>query len=100
MNLWGTGPDNIVAVGGRSNGMYAHWNGSEWRSEVLPGEPGLNGVWVNPEGIAWLVGERGQSYNSIRLSSKSQGKRAIIGHFFMGFLVPEWVSNCGRRYPW
>ena len=60
VSLWGTGPNNIVAVGGRSNGMVARWNGTQWRHEILAGEPGLNGIWMNADGVAWLVGERGR----------------------------------------
>jgi len=32
--LWGTGPDNVVIVGGRGNGVVAAWDGSTWRSRT------------------------------------------------------------------
>lgn len=57
--VWGTGPDDVVAVGGRSNGIVSHWNGTEWRSEFLTPLPGLNGVWMREPGVAHIVGLRG-----------------------------------------
>lgn len=56
--VWGTGPDNIVAVGGRANGIIAHWNGTEWRTESLSPLPGFNGVWMRAPGRAHVVGAR------------------------------------------
>jgi len=60
VSLWGTGPDDIVAVGGRQNGMVARWNGTQWTARVLAGEPGLNGCYVDDDGVAHIVGLRGR----------------------------------------
>ena len=60
VSLWGTG-DQLIAVGGRSNGVIARWNGQEWRSEMLTGIPGLNGVWVDHSSKATAVGTRGSA---------------------------------------
>jgi len=57
--VFGTGPDDIVAVGGRSNGLVARFDGTEWRTEFLPGVPGLNGVWMRAPGVAHINGLRG-----------------------------------------
>ncbi len=57
--VWGTGPDDVTMVGGRSNGIAAHWNGTEWRTESLSPLPGLNGVWMREPGVAHIVGLRG-----------------------------------------
>jgi len=57
--LWGTGPDNVVIVGGRGNGVVAAWDGSTWRSSPLAPLPGLNGVWMRNDGVAHVVGIRG-----------------------------------------
>lgn len=57
--VWGTGPNDVTAVGGRSNGVVAHWNGTEWRSSFLTPLPGLNGVWMREPGVAHIVGLRG-----------------------------------------
>ncbi len=59
VSLWGTGPDNIVAVGGRGAGIVSRWNGSEWRTESLSPLPGLNGVWMGADGVAYAVGTVG-----------------------------------------
>lgn len=57
--VFGTGPDDIVAVGGRSNGLVARFDGTEWRTEFLPATPGLNGVWMREPGVAHINGLRG-----------------------------------------
>jgi photosystem II stability/assembly factor-like uncharacterized protein len=59
ISLWGTGPDEIVAVGGRDAGTIVRWDGSAWASAVIPGIPGLNGVWLDDDGRAVLAGNRG-----------------------------------------
>ena len=58
VSLWGD-DDGILAVGGRSNGILARWDGSQWSSTTLAGVPGLNGVWMDQRGIATTVGVRG-----------------------------------------
>lgn len=60
VSLW-QGDNQLIAVGGRSNGVVARWNGQEWRSNMLSGVPGLNGVWVDQSGEATVVGVRGAS---------------------------------------
>ena len=44
VSLWGTGEDQIVAVGGRSNARVATWDGASWTTEAPRGVPGLNAV--------------------------------------------------------
>ncbi|MFV8749659.1 WD40/YVTN/BNR-like repeat-containing protein [Nannocystaceae bacterium ST9] len=56
ISLWGTGEDEIVAVGGRSNGVIARYDGSTWTSQTIGELPGLNGVWIDAEGRAFAVG--------------------------------------------
>jgi hypothetical protein len=58
ISLWGTGADDVVAVGGRSNGVLARYDGNTWTSQTLVGTPGLNGVWVDSEGTAHANGLR------------------------------------------
>jgi hypothetical protein len=57
--LYGSSADEIVAVGGRSNGRVVIWDGSTWRSESLAPLPGLNGVFMRTPGVAHLVGVEG-----------------------------------------
>lgn len=59
VSMWGTGPDNLVAVGGRANGIISIWNGSEWRTESLAPIPGLNGIWMQEPGVVHAVGTFG-----------------------------------------
>ncbi|MCB9592514.1 MAG: hypothetical protein H6719_07260 [Sandaracinaceae bacterium] len=57
--VWGTGPNDVVAVGGRSNGVVARFDGTEWHSEFVTPLPGLNGVWMREPGVAHIAGLRG-----------------------------------------
>jgi len=57
--VWGTGPDRVVAVGGRGTGTVSVFDGSEWRTESLAPNPGLNGVWLDNNQVAHVVGTVG-----------------------------------------
>lgn len=57
--VWGTGPDHVVMVGGRGNGIVVTWNGSEYRTENLAPLPGLNGVWMDGDRVFHAVGIEG-----------------------------------------
>ena len=57
--VWGTGPTNVVAVGGRGAGIVSVYNGTTWRTESLAPFPGLNGVWLNDANKAHIVGTVG-----------------------------------------
>ena len=57
--LYGTSPNEIVAVGGRSNGRVTIWNGETWRAESLAPLPGLNGVFMRTPGVVHVVGVEG-----------------------------------------
>lgn len=59
ISLWGTGPDRIAIVGGRSNGVIVTWDGSEWHTENLSPLPGLNGVWMGNDNVVHAVGVEG-----------------------------------------
>ncbi|MCA9684458.1 MAG: hypothetical protein KC457_19850, partial [Myxococcales bacterium] len=59
ISLWGTGPDEIISVGGRANGIIARYDGSAWSSETIGELPGLNGVWMAEDGTAFAVGVDG-----------------------------------------
>ena len=57
MTLWGSGPDHIVVVGGRSIGVVGVYDGNDWTTETRAGElAGLNGVFVTPSGESHIVG--------------------------------------------
>jgi hypothetical protein len=59
ISLWGTGPDHIVAVGGRGNGVASVWDGVAWTTRSLAPEPGLNGIWFDDDRVAHLAGNGG-----------------------------------------
>jgi hypothetical protein len=59
ISLWGTGPDEILAVGGRTGGVLSRWDGAQWTAQEVPALPGLNGVWMAPDGTATVVGPLG-----------------------------------------
>lgn len=58
ISVWGRGPGEHLAVGGRANGRVARWNGAAWAGETLA-VPGLSGVWMDPSGVATVVGMQG-----------------------------------------
>jgi hypothetical protein len=105
--LWGRGPDEVVAVGGRSNARIARWDGDAWQATTL--EPaGLNGVWVADDGTATLVGRLGGIFElppgslaPVSLPSPTalllhavhgfdDGSRLAVGGSFEG--APPWVG--------
>lgn len=65
VSLWGTSPDNIVAVGGRSVGQIAHYDGNSWTTQKQSGVPGLNAVYMTDAAEAIIGGVNGLvgSYN-------------------------------------
>lgn len=56
ISLWGTGPSELLAVGGRASGVLARWDGAAWSVTDLAENAGLNGVWMDPAGEAHTVG--------------------------------------------
>ena len=59
ISLWGRGPSEIVAVGGRSNGVMARLHGGAWTATTLARFPALSGIWMADDGTAILAGARG-----------------------------------------
>lgn len=59
ISIWGTGPDEILAVGGRTTGVLSRFDGAQWTAAEIPALPGLNGVWMAPDGTALVVGPQG-----------------------------------------
>jgi hypothetical protein len=59
ISLWGRGPDEILAVGGRSTGTVARWDGAGWMATPQGELPGLNGIFMDDDGVATVVGSLG-----------------------------------------
>lgn len=58
ISLWGIGPTDLLAVGGRGSGVLARYDGAAWTVATLE-SPGLNGVWMDAAGEAHAVGIMG-----------------------------------------
>lgn len=59
ISIWGTGPTEILAVGGRSGGILSRYDGTSWQTETAPEFAGLNGVWMAADGTSTIVGPQG-----------------------------------------
>lgn len=59
ISVWGRGPGDQLSAGGRANGRLARWDGAAWTGLTL-NIPGLSGVWMDPDGLATVVGMQGQ----------------------------------------
>lgn len=77
ISLWGS-QGEVVAVGGRSNGVIARWDGVSWRSQTIAGLPGLNGVWVDQAGVGHAVGVRGSAVTIAPGSFEVERQRTYV----------------------
>lgn len=59
ISLWGRSPDDILAVGGRTTAVLSRYDGAQWTTQQEPALPGLNGVWMAPDGTSTVVGPQG-----------------------------------------
>lgn len=59
VSVFGTARDQVLIVGGRSNGVVARFDGARWETRSLAPLAGLNGVWSAGDGVAYLAGEEG-----------------------------------------
>ena len=48
--------------------MFGRWDGEAWTFETLLGVPGLNGIWMDPDGVSSLAGNNGVA---IRVDAQS-----------------------------
>jgi hypothetical protein len=46
ISVWGTGRDNVIAVGGRAEAVVSRFDGTNWQTQTYPELPGINGVWL------------------------------------------------------
>ena len=116
VSLWGTGENEILAVGGRANGVLLRFDGQGWTHKVLETEPGMNGVWMDSSGRAFVVGGRGRilevrpgSYEYRRADSENRTLLHGVWGTNDGFRVtvggtldrnPPWVGvSLDSQYP-
>jgi hypothetical protein len=94
ISLWGTGADEILAVGGRSDSVLVRFDGQAWQAEESFGAFGLNGVWMDDDGVATIVGTMGRIDSVARgsLDAVTDGSPTMLAlHAVFG--VPS-----GRRF--
>lgn len=94
ISLWGIDENQIMAVGGRSNGVIVRWDGQEWMSSVLTGVPGLNGIWMDQSGRSHTVGVRGAILTFNALSWAGERKRTdttLVLHSIWGTQEELWA---------
>ncbi len=60
VSLWGRAADDIIAVGGRGNGVFGRWDGTAWSFEQLDQVSGLNGSFMAPDGTTLINGSFGR----------------------------------------
>lgn len=58
ISLFGVG-EAVAIVGGRGNGILSRLTPAGWDTRILAGNPGFNGIWMQPDGTAWIAGNRG-----------------------------------------
>lgn len=76
ISLWGSGPDDIILVGGRGNGVMSHWNGTDWSTSSISPAPGVNGIWMPAPGEFWIAGVRGMLRHGT-VNASSGGERTF-----------------------
>lgn len=99
ISLWGTSADNIVAVGGRSIGTIARWDGSTWTSEEVGRIPGINGVWMHESEDAAVAGNDGAAAliyaPAFETELEDSGAGIMVLHGVYGFENGERISVGG-----
>ncbi len=61
ISVWGSASEGVISVGGRASARVDRMVDDAWTGQTLA-LPGLNGVWVDPEGHATAVGVQGTIY--------------------------------------
>ncbi len=99
ISLWGVGPDEVLAVGGRSIGTLARWDGTSWTSEEAGRFAGLNGVWMDESGDAALAGNMGGAgivyAPAFESEREDSGAAALVLHGIFGFSGGERIAVGG-----
>ncbi|MCO4771786.1 MAG: hypothetical protein KDA24_17275 [Deltaproteobacteria bacterium] len=94
VSLWGTGEDNIVAVGGRGNSRIGTWDGSAWNTVQPSGVGGLNAVSMTTPDVALVGGVNGFVGTFDVASGELQFEETLEG----GDVHAIWADEDGRHY--
>lgn len=96
--LWGTGPDRIAIVGGRSNGQIVTYNGTEWTRKSLAPLPGLNGVWMGSPETVHIGGEDGilarVDFDTLEVT-REEAPTSLVIHAIYGDSTPRLTAVGG-----
>ncbi len=86
--VWGTSSSNIyVTTATYDFGQIAHWNGSSWSQEDLPGAAKVAGIW-------------GSGPNDIWVAATGDGNLGYIGAQVFHNTGGSWVADSPRPYAW
>lgn len=92
ISLFGVDGD-IAIVGGRGNGVLARQTDAGWDTQTLAGNPGFNGIWMAPDGTAWIAGNRGSLLSVAPGSFDATRHRSGTPEVLHGM----WGTPAGRR---
>ncbi|MFQ5489608.1 MAG: hypothetical protein ACE5GE_02700 [Phycisphaerae bacterium] len=92
--LWGTGEDNIVAVGGRSGARIGKYDGTSWQTFKPSGIPGLNAVCMIEADEAVVGGVEGYT-GSFDPGTETLTDTEVITSLA---LHGAWADGSGRYY--
>lgn len=92
--LWGTSEDNIVVVGGRGNARVATYDGTAWDTVAPAGIGGLNAVFMEEPGTAYVGGLPGYG------GAFDVASREVTGEplFSLQDIHAMWGDGTGKVY--
>ncbi len=95
-DVWGTSGTNVYAVG--NSGAVMHYNGTEWQLVKSAAED-LNGVWVSPDGVVFVVGQNGTILQDGESSSEPP---VTSGTYEQGYEdgYADGLATCAGDYPY
>lgn len=82
--LWGTSEDNIVAVGGRANGLVSAYDGQSWTTQNVAPAPGISAVFMTEPGEAIVAGQFGYVGNYDPVAGLLTEEPSPTTHFIHG----------------
>ena len=93
VSLWGTSEDNIVAVGGRSSGRVAFYDGESFETVRPEGVLGVNAVFIEADGTGHIGGVPGY------VAELDVGARQVSSQTLTGEGIHAmWGDDQGRIY--
>lgn len=95
-STWGSGPDDIYAVGGRDYAEIVHYDGNAWSVVDLGIGTSLAGVFVSSDGSAYAVGPSGWVIEIGADGRLSQAALPDLGPSL--YLHGVWGDEAGTTY--